>query len=63
MKDEMRKDCESKTGLSYSLDKLYLSGQQTLCSQACPCNAKTSLWSDEVQATMTTDISGASELD
>jgi len=47
----------------YELDQIYTKGQEVLCSDVCPCNADSGLFSDEVAATMKTDNMGQTRLE
>lgn len=47
----------------YELDTIFKAGQNVLCTEACPCNVDSGIFSTEVAAKMVTDQVGATRLD
>lgn len=47
----------------YELDTIFKAGQNVLCTEACPCNVDSGIFSTEIAAAMVTDQVGATRLD
>jgi len=45
------------------MDQLYVNGRKTLCTDKCPCNVDSGIFSSELWYEMVTDTMGAAKLD
>ena len=61
--EQLNEGCALKSGLIYELDQIFVSGQDVLCTDKCPCNVDSGIFSTEVSSLMATDQLGATRLD
>lgn len=61
--DQLNEGCKLKSGMIYELDQIFVGGQDILCTDKCPCNVDSGIFSTEVAATMETNDMGATRLD
>ena len=61
--DQLNEGCKLKSGVIYELDTIFTQGQDMLCTDKCPCNVDTGIFSTEVSEKMVADALGATRLD
>jgi len=59
----MNDGCTLKSGMVYELDQIYTQGEKILCTDRCPCNAESGIFSTEVAAGMVTGDMGQTRLE
>jgi len=61
--DQLNEGCKLKSGMIYELDTIFTQGQSMLCTEKCPCNVDSGIFSSEISTKMVTDSLGATRLD
>jgi len=61
--EQLNQGCALKSGMIYELDQIFKGGQEILCTEKCPCNVDSQIFSTEVANSMVTDTLGATRLE
>ena len=62
MEDELQRSCETKAGILYEIDQMYVKGQSVLCTTTCPCDANVAQWPEDQRNGFITSKYGSSKL-
>ena len=55
--------CALNSGIIYEIDQMYVRGGEILCSEVCPCNVDSGIFTTELKDKMVTDTMGATKLE